>query len=517
MAGQIYDIDTVGYGTGLGDFFDFNINNTFYFLAPEYYRNLYTVYFKRCLQVYDGWIAGWHNRASGLVPQKSLQSIATGLTNILFARGIDFSGDDSDYDFAVKWAKKTGAYQTLKKLANFGIAGGTSLLKINRSGKDLFFSAHRIDSFYPDIDANGKITSCKIYFDAITNVNKGDDTGTHEAHYGLCEERYFNKEGIPCVKSKIYEVKGTLQNSITDRANITSIEWDDKSLPHQVKEYIKKNYPSIVVGKEQYLPFKDSLGLHLWKFTDNIPQFPLLPFGQPIGDILWTESFQFDQLKYFEKNEVDLARARALVPEEFWNKDDPAYDQRALNERFYQKVQSINDDDKVTPIQFEMRSDKIRGMAENIFKDMSFKLNVSASTIATFLNEGAGARTATEIVNERTKTDTWSQSEINLNIYEMNKAMEEVMRYYNHQPVELLFRVEDQSPHLETLKAYGDAFAAGNVSTEMFVKKVYKNLSQAEQKREIDALNQAKAERQMMKQATINSWRIKSTDKNTVV
>ena len=28
-------------------------------------------------------------------------------------------------------------------------------------------------------------------------------------------------------------------------------------------------------------------------------------------------------MKYFEKNEVDLARARALLPETMWNKDDP--------------------------------------------------------------------------------------------------------------------------------------------------------------------------------------------------
>ena len=48
------------------------------------------------------------------------------------------------------------------------------------------------------------------------------------------------------------------------------------------------------------------------KSTDDIPQIPNTPFGQPIGDILFTENFQYDQMKYFEKNEVDLARARAF-------------------------------------------------------------------------------------------------------------------------------------------------------------------------------------------------------------
>lgn len=58
-------------------------------------------------------------------------------------------------------------------------------------------------------------------------------------------------------------------------------------------------------------------------------------------------------MKYFEKNEVDLARARALIPEEMWNKDDPAYGERALSERFYQRVASMNgDNDKIEKYSF---------------------------------------------------------------------------------------------------------------------------------------------------------------------
>jgi hypothetical protein len=103
------------------------------------------------------------------------------------------------------------------------------------------------------------------------------------------------------------------------------------------------------------------------KFTEDIGQIPNTPLGQPIGDILFTENFQYDQIKYFEKNEVDLARARALIPEEMWNKDDPLYDSRAMSERFYQKVSSVGSDtDKITPIQFLLRGGDIRTQKENI-------------------------------------------------------------------------------------------------------------------------------------------------------
>ena len=222
-----------------------------------------------------------------------------------------------------------------------------------------------------------------------------------------------------------------------------------ENLPQAVRKYIKDNYPDILIGEEQYLPFR-GLGLYLVKFTDDIPQVPTLPFGQPIGDILFTESFQYDQMKFFEKNEVYLARARAIVPEEMWNKDDPAFNSRAMDDRFYQKVSSAgNDMDKITEIQFHLRGDDIRIQKENIFKDMAFKTNTSASSIASFLNEGAGAKTATEIINEKTKTDTFIKNQININKDSINDALEDIMFFYNHAPVEVIFKAENQSPFLD--------------------------------------------------------------------
>lgn len=504
MSQQVYDIDTTGYNADtLGNYFDFYVNNTFYLLAPEYYSAFYSIYLNRCLAVYDGWVNGWHNKASGLVPQRMLQSITNGLNNMLFAHGIDFSGNDNDYQFAIKWAKKTKLYKALKKAHKFAIAGGTSLLKVNRSDKDLYVTAHRIDTFFADIDATGKVVSVKVFFDAIHNTNPSGE----KDHYGICEERYFNDRGQPVVCATIYRNSGNLQTEVSTRQNVstTRVKWEN--LPKSVKQFVKDHYPSIIVDKEQLLPFPHSLGCYIQKFTDDIPQIPNTQFGQPIGDILFTENFQYDQLKYFEKNEVDLARARALVPEEFWNKDDPNYDSRALNERFYQKISSVNGDaDKITPIQFNLRGTDIKTQAENIYKDCAFKLNVSASTIASFLSEGAGARTATEIMSEKTKSDTFIDGQINLNAPEINDMLATIMRYYDREPVEIVLKAEDQSPFLEKLKTYSDAFGAGNMSPERFVKGLYKNLSQQEQEKEIEYLRATKNTNDKMKEATMSAW-----------
>lgn len=504
MSQQVFDIDTVGFNDGsLGGFFDFYVNNTFYLLAPDYYYSFYAIYLNRCLACYDGWVNGWHNKASGLVPQRMLQSIARGLNNMLFAHGIDFSGEKSDYEFATKWAKKSKFYRTLKKAHLFAIAGGTSLLKLNRTNHELYATTHRIDTFFADIDASGKVVSVRTYFDAVHNTNPSGN----KQHYGICEERYFNAEGKPCVRAAVYCASGTLQTEVQTRPRnlVERVKWEN--LPKNVKNYIRDHYPSIILDKEQYLPFPHSLGCCLIKFTDDIPQIPNTPFGQPIGDILFTENFQYDQMKYFEKNEVDLARARALIPEEMWNKDDPAYGERALSERFYQRVASMNgDNDKIEKIQFLLRGNDIRTQKENIYKDCAFKLNISASSVASFLSEGAGARTATEIVSERTKSDTWIDGQVNLNKPEIDDLLAEVMRFYNHEPVGIILKSENQSPFLETVKVLGDQLTVGNITPALYVRKVYKDLSLEQQNEEIRSLEEQKQLRTQQQTAMMTSW-----------
>jgi len=487
MSQQVYDIDTVGYGNELGEYFDFYVNNTFYLLAPSYYKSFYSIYLNRCLSVYDGWVKGWHNVKSGLVPQRLLPSITNGLANMVFANGIDFQCENpKNYFDVVKWAKRTKLYQALKKGYKFAVAGGTGLLKLNRdANKQYFVSSHRIDTYFADIDAYGNVVSAKVFYDVIHNTNPSGE----ERHFCICEERFFDENGQPKLKQTIYYGGANLQTETQARpigfTDGQEIEWSQ--LPNEVKRQIKKYYPSVRFGEESYLPFKDSLGCFLLKFTESIAQIPNSQFGTPIGDILFTENFQYDQLKYFEKNEVDLARARALIPEVYWNKDDPEQDKRALDDRFYQKVKSNGDDtDKVTPIQFLLRGNDIKTEKENIYKDIAAKLQLSASSIASFLNEGAGARTATEIISERTKTDTWINGQINLNAPAINDLLALVCRLMGFKDVEIILKPENQAPQIEVMKAYGDQLAAGHMTPELFVKNAFKGLNEAEQAREVN-------------------------------
>ena len=490
------DYDTVGLKNSvLGNIFDYYVANPFYLFAPSYYQHFYASYLMPSLALYNGSITGIYDKSVGFTSQKLLPSIMRGLSNVLFANGIDFSsGNEDTYKFMKEWSKKAKLLKTLKKCYINAGAGGTSLLKLNRNAnKELFVSQHRIDTFFIDVDSNDKIVSAKIYIDCITNTVKTENsTVKGNIHYGICEERYFNANGQPCVRASVYRGSANMQTETLARPNYVSnekVNWEE--LPSNVRKYIKDNYPTMVIGKEEYLPFKDFLGLMRWNFTPDLPQVAGSPFGQPIGDILQTESLQYDQMKYFERNDVDIARARVLVPEDYINKDDPIHEQEnTLSERFYQKVSStMADNDKITPIQFQLRANEIKTEKENIYKDIALKLQLSASTVASFLNEGAGARTATEIISERTKTDTWIKSQIAMIRDDLNEFIGYIARYYNKKDdIEIVFKCEDQSPQLDKMKAYSDVFGAGHITPELYVKQVFANLSQSEQQTEITYL-----------------------------
>ena len=508
MSQLFIDYDTIGANNSeLNNLFDFRVSNTFYLLAPVYYFTFYASYVMPALNLYNGTIRGTYNQKVGFNPQRLLPSINRGLGNLLFANGVDFAGDNVDYNFAKSWAKKTKFLKKLKQCYEYVGAGGTALLKINRSNNELFLSAHRIDTFFVDVDADGTIVNVKVFYDAIHNTVKKDNL-EYDQHYGICETRYFNDEGIPCVKHEIYKSSQTLQTESMSRPNAGVIQsqkvgWTE--LPKDIRKYIKDAHPSIIVDKEQYLPFKDYLGCMLWTFTNDIPQIPNSIFGEPLGAILQSESLEYDQIKYFGRNEVDLARARALVPETMWNNDDPNVSREdSLSDRFYQKVSSASgDDDKITPIQFNLRAEQIRTQKEGILKDCALKLGLSASTIASFLNEGAGARTATEIISERTKTDTWVKSQISACSDDINQLLSYIMRYYGKNPVEIVFKCEDQAPKLDKLKANSDVFSAGNMSPRRYVKETYSNLSQVEQEQEIAFLEEQLSLKNQLRQADI--------------
>lgn len=471
----------------------FSVNNPFYLFAPTYYKTYYSTYLNTCLKYYDGNFNVRFSDKAVYTNNLCLQSIVRGLKNKQFANGIDFTGDDEPRNYMVDWAKKTKLLKTLKRFYEYSFAGGTGLLMINRGkGNRLYFSAHRIDNFFVDVTPSGQIEKVQIFQDVIHDTTQeSEDTRNH---YMIMIERYFNKENKAVEVLNVYRGTGNIQTEGQSKfeANLSPLSWT--AIPQNIRAIIKKEYPLVIMGQENYLPFNGDLGCALYSWTDGNPRIPNSVLGQPIADTLQNESVQYDQLKYFEKVEVKLARARANVSSEYVNQDDPEQD-TTLDPEFYTVVETGMENGGITPIQFAMRADQIKTQKENIMRDMAFKLNVSASTIASFLSEGNGSKTATEVINERTTTDSFFKDQKRA-FEEATQHLVDLVRFYYGKGIgecNLEIKCESQEPFLDKFKIEGQGVTQRIISPERFVKDVLGHLSQTEQRQEVAYIKNALA------------------------
>ena len=194
---QSYIFEESG-GNRENNIISFSINNPFYLYASPYYYAYYSTYLNTCIKYYDG---NYNVRFGEIhaTNNLSLQSIARGFTNKMFANGVDFTGDDAPRNKMIDWARNTNLLKVLKQWYEYSIAGGSALIKLNRGRNGLFTSAHRLDNFFADVTSTGFVTRCRVYQDVIHDNVQGNDQ-----HYMIMEERAFNKLGQPYVSYNVY-------------------------------------------------------------------------------------------------------------------------------------------------------------------------------------------------------------------------------------------------------------------------------------------------------------------------
>ena len=368
-----------------------------------------------------------------------LQRVGNGILNTLFSKPIVLNTEEEKTSALIgsKAFKKARLGQTVKEAYNFAISGGTGLIKLNKGGDGLLrFEAIPMNKFFVETDANGEVEKVKCF------VATYHDTISASEEYYLCEERFFRYalgKRFPMVHYTFYKTSSNIAYDSVPKPS-PSILWRD--IPFDVRKLIERDYGNIqldvgscdvlhdrftnsqspseknkIYANCMLLPFDDDLGVRLIKFTNNIPAFPKLPFGQPIADLLMNESFAFDQLKFFERVEVYAARSRIMVDENQVNPNDPESRKSVLDPvvfTYYDNTLGDAKDGRPMPIQHALRSEDIRTHKQTILNDTAFALNMSSSTIAAWLSDGASQKTATEIEYERTKTDSFINEKIEI-------------------------------------------------------------------------------------------------------
>ena len=469
-------------------------NDNTYLLASSRYKEFYSSYIRPRIAMYRGWIEGFHNLEYGVIPTLFLQKIGAGITSTLFSKPFILNSEDgATNSITQKQFKKSNFEFATKEAYGFGLDGGTGLLKWNKDGNNqLRAEAIPMDRFFIAVDAYGNIEKVRSF------IATYHDTISATEEYHLCEERFFKYAFVggkhiryPMVHYLIYKTSANITYERTPSLKYT-LSWSE--VPYAIQQMIKTDYGEIAFDKfdsdglkKDYkkhnsaydgcklLPFDDDLGCRLIKFTRNIPTFPKLPFGQPLADLLMNESYAYDQLKFFERIEVYIARGRVMVDKQYENPNDPDARKSMLDPMvftYYDSIAGESDNKKPEGMQLELRADAINRQKQNILNDVAFSLNLSSSTIAAWLSDGQTQKTATEIEYERTKTSAFIADKISIIQEPLQEMINLFYHYYGATSPEFNIISEEQTVRSENIRLYSELYDKKQITAEMLAKQI---------------------------------------------
>lgn len=400
--------------------YSFVNRSAYYAMVGTNYYDFMGRWVRNWLWWYDGWVPYFHSSDKGIfstriataLVDRTANKVAGGKT--MFKNAGKESQNNAKLNKSLKevsnWASETNFDIALKRAIKYSAAAGTSLLKLNQDGDfKLWAEALRFDSFLPTTDFRGKITDLKCFIQTYTKLGAKDKQ--QDQVYYIVEHRYYgtytrlNGEEVSNAALVEYEVK-RLSGTITTGNYISSSQervlWED--LPKDIKNSINKSYSAVAFDKPIPLPFAD-LGAELILWSDGISNLPELPFGESLLSrlISYLEAYDY----YFSAFCTDMytGRARVLVPKGMTRADSQGNMNSGLDSYLYTRVDMI-DPDKQTPlpIQFDLRAEEWRAVRNSLVENIAINTGLNISTIASFLNDTTGNKTAREISTEENET-----------------------------------------------------------------------------------------------------------------
>ncbi len=216
---------------------------------------------------------------------------------------------------------------------------------------------------------------------------------------------------------------------------------DEAGLPEQVKSILRKK--GIAVNKETALPFRDGLGVWLWRRTANNSCVPGLTLGDPLFygvlDLLWSVDTVFSG----SLTDVILGSGKVLVPKKYLQsiRDDlRRQGANDLSSRLLAMTDNFSDSDDSlvyiytehdkdfppVPVQFDIRSEQYRGMFEMYLRQIVSHCGFAPTSVFPFLQD-ASNKTATEVTAEENLTRATVQSAHQTIMPMINRMLAEVL------------------------------------------------------------------------------------------
>lgn len=419
-------------------------NNEFYKLIPAPYYSFYNNWVRMWLYWYDGFVPWVHGTQYGLlstsigttIVNRAADSVFGG--NLMFAnartptitvekkgkqigKALDFISND--------WALDTDFRAKVKRAVRDAFAGGFSLLKINCDGGELWVDNLRADRFYIEKTGRGqlrKVVSLLSVYDSMSQSG-------NERHYGLVEERRFEKIGmfeeeVPVVEYKIYETSAQIQN-ISTSDNFVPFE----DLPKKVREAFKADFGTCKLNKPIAMNGFKTLGCYLLKGSDDISNVPQIGLGESLLANITTYLYEYDFYNTCFNTDMYLARGRVLVPKALQSPQAKTGAQNTgLDDFIYTKVETMNtDQQKPEAIQFELRASEWKEARNMLLESIATSIGISVSTLASYLSDGSN-RTAREISAEESATTLFIENARRRFEKPLNDLISDVLRFYGY-------------------------------------------------------------------------------------
>lgn len=419
-------------------------NNEFYKLIPAPYYSFYNNWVRMWLYWYDGFVPWVHGTQYGLlstsigttIVNRAADSVFGG--NLMFAnarkptitvekkgkqigKALDFISND--------WALDTDFRSKVKRAVRDAFAGGFSLLKINCDGGELWVDNLRADRFYIEKTGRGqlrKVVSLLSVYDSISQSG-------NEKHYGLVEERRFEKIGmfgeeIPVVEYKIYETSAQIQN-ISTSDNFVPFE----DLPKKVREAFKADFGTCKLNKPIAMNGFKTLGCYLLKGSDDISNVPQIGLGESLLANITTYLYEYDFYNTCFNTDMYLARGRVLVPKALQSPQAKTGAQNTgLDDFIYTKVETMStDQQKPEAIQFELRASEWKEARNMLLESIATSIGISVSTLASYLSDGSN-RTAREVSAEESATTLFIENARRRFEKPLNDLISDVLRFYGY-------------------------------------------------------------------------------------
>ena len=419
-------------------------NNEFYKLIPAPYYSFYNNWVRTWLYWYDGFVPWVHGTQYGLlstsigttIVNRAADSVFGG--NLMFAnartptitvekkgkqigKALDFISND--------WALDTDFRSKVKRAVRDAFAGGFSLLKINCDGGELWVDNLRADRFYIEKTGRGqlrKVVSLLSVYDSMSQSG-------NERHYGLVEERRFEKIGmfeeeVPVVEYKIYETSAQIQN-ISTSDNFVPFE----DLPKKVREAFKADFGTCKLNKPIAMNGFKTLGCYLLKGSDDISNVPQLGLGESLLANIMTYLYEYDFYNTCFNTDMYLARGRVLVPKALQSPQAKTGAQNTgLDDFIYTKVETMStDQQKPEAIQFELRASEWKEARNMLLESIATSIGISVSTLASYLSDGSN-RTAREVSAEESATTLFIENARRRFEKPLNDLISDVLRFYGY-------------------------------------------------------------------------------------